>query len=461
MSLSFWDVVDRAKNGPLVSERDYDLNIFVPKLRAVAQKYDVKYEPGTPVPSDDDLARRVFEAALDFYAEVGTFCVDTGRVIKFTKDEILEAVRGSPKQFFFGEGKDLAIMKNRRVEDTEPPCLWLTAYSLSTDEGLFGPILESFIQEPLAQIVSTAVLQEIHQVPIGVGDPTEYLGATRSALMFHDARSRAGRPGIACGNAVSTAITAAGILAATRPGFGLRPNDGFYTPAISELKIDMDRLTRNAFMLDWNANIGLLFSPIFGGMCGGPNTLAIANVAYYMMGAAVCKANFYASFPLHFLYSNNSHRPIIWAASLSQQAVSRHTHLVSVQELFARNGPLTEEIIYEAAAWALAVVSSGGNLGGIAFCGGGDRHRNYCNPLDSKLMGEVGLGAVGIARKDVSKIVNDLLLHYENGLDKGYNKGKPFTEIYDVKRRSPLPETVRHYEQMKAGLTSLSVPFKR
>lgn len=444
----------------MVTEKDYDLTLLVPKLREVAKKYDVAYDPNDPVPSDDALANRVFEAALEFYSEVGTLCVDTGRIIRFTRDEIMEALRACPKQVAFGEGKDLALMKCRKVEDFEPPCLWLTAYSLSTDETLFGPIVESFIQEPLTQIVSTAIVPEINKIQIGVGDPTEYLGATRSALMFHDARCRAGRPGIACGNAVSAAITAAGIMAATRPGFGLRPNDGYYTPAISEFKIDMDRLTRNAFMLDWNANIGLLFSPIFGGMCGGPNTLAIANVAYYMMGSAVCKANFFASFPLHFLYSNNSHRAVLWAVSLSQQAISQCTHLVSVQELFARNGPLTEEITYEAAAWALAVVSSGGNLGGIGFCGGGDRHRNYCNPLDSKLMGEVGIGMVGVSRKDANRIVKGLLSKYEKELDGGYCKGKPFGELYDIKKRAPLPETVRHYEKMKSGLKSLGISLK-
>jgi methylamine--corrinoid protein Co-methyltransferase len=460
MSLSIWEIIGRAKSGPIMSGKTYDMEVFVPKLREMAQKYKVEYDPSTPVPNDDDLVRRVFEAALEFYSEVGTYCVDTGRVIKFKRNEILESLKGAPHQVVFGEGKDLAIMKSRKIEDKVPPFLWLSAGSFSTDEELFGPIIECFIQEPLAQIVSMPTIREIYKIPIGVGDPTEYLGATRTASMINDARSRAGRPGIACGNAVTAAITSAGILAATRPGFGLRPSDGYFTHTISELKIDMDRLTRNTFMLDWNANIIFLFSPILGGLCGGANTLAIANVAYYLMGAAVCKATGNQSMPLHFLYSNNSHRAILWAVSLSQQAVSQYTHLPSIQQLYARNGPATKEIAYEAAAWALAVVSSGGNVGGIGFCGGGDRHRNYCNPLDSKLLGEVACGAVGINRQSANKIVNDLLLKYEKGLDEGYNKGKPFTELYDVKTRSPLPETLEHYEQMKFELKSMGIPFE-
>ena len=459
MSLDFWEVVERAKNGPLVTEKTYDLEIFYPKLLEVSKKYEISYDPSTPVPSDENLTRRVFEAALEFYSEVGTYCIDTNRIIHFKKEEILEALKAAPDCVIFGEGDDSAVMKHREIEDQNPPCLWLSAGSMPTDEKLFSPILESFIQEPLAQIVSMALIPEISKISIGVGDPTEYWGATRAAAMLNDARVKAGRPGIACGNAVTTAITTAGIMAATQPRFGLRPSDGYYTPAISELKIDLDRLTRNAFMLDWNANIGFLFAPIYGGMCGGTNTLAIANVAYYMMGAAVCKANYYNSLPLHFNFSTNSHRELLWAVSISLQAISQFTRLVPVTHLYSRNGPATEEIALECAAWALVVVPSGGNLAGIGFCGGGDKHKNYCNPLDTRLLGEIGHGVVGMGREEACSIVNTLLDKYEKGLDKGYDTGLPFTELYDVENRTPLPETIRHYEAMKIQLEELGIPF--
>lgn len=459
MNPSFWDAVDRAKTGPMTTETDYDLEILVPKLREVVEKYNIEYDPSNPVQSDDAITRRVFEAALEFYAAVGSYCTDTGRIIQFSEDEILESLLAAPSRVYFGEGRDAAVMTHRHVEDSKPPCLWLSAGSMPTDGGLFGPILECFIQERLTQIVSMPLIKKVHGVSIGAGDPTEYLGATRSAAMLNDARSRAGRPGIACGNAVTTAVTAAGILAATRPNFGLRPSDGYFTPAISELKIDMDRLLRNAFMLDWNANIGFLFAPIFGGMAGGPNTLAVATVAHYMMGAALCKAGYYVSLPLHFNFSTNSHRFLLWVVSTSIQAIAQHTHLVQVNHLYSRNGPATDKIAYECAAWALTVVPSGGNLAGIGFCGGGDKHTSLCNPLDSKLLGEIGLGSAGMSRIKANDFVNDLLAEYEEDLDEDYEMGKTFPELFDIKMRRPLAETIQQYQKMKSKLAAKGVPF--
>ena len=62
--ISFWTVVERAFSGPICAERDFELGIFVPNLRKVIEKYGIKYDPQSPVPSDDDLADRVWEAGM-------------------------------------------------------------------------------------------------------------------------------------------------------------------------------------------------------------------------------------------------------------------------------------------------------------------------------------------------------------------------------------------------------------
>lgn len=46
-------------------EREYDLGLSG-KLREVVREYEIKYDPDTPVLSDDSLADDIFEAALDF-----------------------------------------------------------------------------------------------------------------------------------------------------------------------------------------------------------------------------------------------------------------------------------------------------------------------------------------------------------------------------------------------------------
>ena len=58
------DVMEKALTGKPCLERDYDIKIFSTKLREVVKEYDIKCDPGTPVPSDDSLADDVFKAAL-------------------------------------------------------------------------------------------------------------------------------------------------------------------------------------------------------------------------------------------------------------------------------------------------------------------------------------------------------------------------------------------------------------
>ena len=82
--IGFSEVIQRAMTGPLVPEKEYDLKVFVPGLRKIIKKYDIRYDPETPVPSDDELADRLFQAGLEFYEQVGTYCVDTNRIIHFT-----------------------------------------------------------------------------------------------------------------------------------------------------------------------------------------------------------------------------------------------------------------------------------------------------------------------------------------------------------------------------------------
>jgi methylamine--corrinoid protein Co-methyltransferase len=91
--LQFWEVANRAiNNGPMMRMKEFDLKLFNVTSRLV-KEYGIKFDPSVPIPSDDDLVDRLFEAGLKLYAEIGTYCIDTERVIQFSKEEIQEALR--------------------------------------------------------------------------------------------------------------------------------------------------------------------------------------------------------------------------------------------------------------------------------------------------------------------------------------------------------------------------------
>ena len=99
------EICKRINEGPKMSHDVFDLDVVFMTARSLCEKYKIVYDPDTPVPSDDDLADRTFQAAIDFVVQVGVFCPDTKTVIKFSREEVLDAAANAPGRCIMGEGK--------------------------------------------------------------------------------------------------------------------------------------------------------------------------------------------------------------------------------------------------------------------------------------------------------------------------------------------------------------------
>lgn len=115
------EVLERAEEGPICEEREFDLKILASKLNEVIKEYDIRFNPENIIESDDSLADDVYKAALDLYLEVGTYCTSSHRRILFDESEIKEAMSNHPGKFLVGAGKDAIEMSHRRVEDVSKP----------------------------------------------------------------------------------------------------------------------------------------------------------------------------------------------------------------------------------------------------------------------------------------------------------------------------------------------------
>jgi methylamine--corrinoid protein Co-methyltransferase len=400
------------------------------------------------------MADAVFAAAVEFFLEVGCFVKGNNRIIEFTRPELDEALEAAPSEVLFGEGRDARLAKHRTVEDPSRPLLWASALTSAVSQDMYFPLMETCLLEPLCDMSGGSHLAQIDGVEIGIGDATEYFGATRIAQMLVEARRRVGRPGMPIANQTPCGVQAIGMLGALEY---LSPRDGYYVATISELRLDPDRLTKAAILQEWNANIGLLFSTLFAGMAGGPETSAVINVAYWFLGALATKSNYYSAFPLHMMGTNSTHREVMWVVNMSGQAIARNTNFVSFTHIFTRHGPLTKLCIYESVAALLGVMASGYHPSFIGFAGGGKTNR--ANPLDVRLVAEVALATVGMSRQRANDLCLEFLELYEDKLLPDQDLGKTFPELYDVETRQPLPETVEHYNRMKDELADMGIAF--
>ena len=119
--ISFLEVLQRATTGPMMSAKEYDMKVFIPAVREVVKKYKIEFDPKNPCPHDDDLADRIYQAGVELYSKVGTYCTDTERIIHFTAEEIEQAVYECPKVVYFGEGPDRVEWHGRMPDDNKLP----------------------------------------------------------------------------------------------------------------------------------------------------------------------------------------------------------------------------------------------------------------------------------------------------------------------------------------------------
>jgi methylamine--corrinoid protein Co-methyltransferase len=121
--IGFWDVYKRSETGPFIKEQEFDRQVGTAAGRLV-QKHEIRFEPEQVIPADDALADRVYQAALDLFLELGIYCRDTSRLIKFSREELQWALKHAPTTVTYGQGPDTRVMKYRTIEDPLPPfCL--------------------------------------------------------------------------------------------------------------------------------------------------------------------------------------------------------------------------------------------------------------------------------------------------------------------------------------------------
>jgi len=266
--LNFLDIYERTLKGPIMSEQDFDLKLFIPRLNDVVRAYGIQYDKENPLPDDDVAADNLYHAAVDFLSRVGVYCQDTNRVIQFTQGEIVEAVKGAPGHCCAGEGKDAGVFGMRRPDEAKSPgCTWdpYRGYKRRADDSSDRSLWT--IAE--ANSISISALDHIRGIPVMAGSPAELYAAIRGVRIGREALRRAGRPGLPIMNLISTAAAAVTTIAASAPQFGLRPSDGWLCGAKAEMKVDFGALNKVAYLLNWGANIGAETSAILGGYAVG------------------------------------------------------------------------------------------------------------------------------------------------------------------------------------------------
>jgi methylamine--corrinoid protein Co-methyltransferase len=263
------EVFDRADSGPLIPDTEYYMGRFVPKLAEVIARHGIRWDRNTIVNTDDDLADRVFQAAIDLLAETGAYCSDTNRVMIFSREEILRAVEQAPRQARFGEGREAKTMYGRAVDDPSRPWIHIGGGIYTTEEQIYLDTVEGMASIPIVDSVSVPSILHLRGKDARVRSPQELLAAIKTVILAREGIRRSGRAGLPIINGISAAPNAVSMIAAAAPQFGLRISDGFLVDFLAEMIVNYEALEKVAYFNSISANIGSTSTPLFGGYAGG------------------------------------------------------------------------------------------------------------------------------------------------------------------------------------------------
>ena len=459
MGVPFLEILERARKGPMVTEKDFDLSIFH-KTQALQKKYAIKYDPENPIVMDGDLPDRLFQAGWELFLDLGAYCSNTKRVIKVDEQELKEEIEACPEVVFLGQGDDLVRMVHRDIEGDQEPVVVAGIQTLpfSDEDAMFDIYKGCAKDRCIDGIWGGMLLKADGKYEVVAGTPSELYLYRKTVEILRKAINAAGRPGmILVHNAPSSQAT----TAMFDEEFGLRRSDYMEVTGMSEMKVAYDDLNRTAYALAHGVNVHGTHSSIIGGFSANPEGAAIVSVAASLQLIAVQKAECFRCGTVDSRVKSRVTRAQLWVAGTSIQALNRNTRLIvdgSIGDHPAA-GPGTKQYFYESAAGHIVstVMGAHSTEGTRKFVVGNTC--NYGSPLESRWMGEVCKSAAGMDKKTASRLIAYLLDKYENRLADA-PEGETFEKLFDREKLEPLPHYDKLYREVKEELRSQGLEFR-
>jgi methylamine--corrinoid protein Co-methyltransferase len=194
-SFDCYDFYDRAKVGEKCTQDDWDLMTIPMKAMELKQKYGLNFK-NEFIPTDRDMMGKLFQAGFDMLLECGIYCTDTHRIVKYTEDEIWDAINNVQKEFTLGTGRDAVHVSKRTVGDKKKPIIQGGPTGSPISEDVFMPVHMSYALEKEVDTIVDGVMTSVRGKPPIPKSPYEVLAAKTETRLIKQACAMAGRPGM-------------------------------------------------------------------------------------------------------------------------------------------------------------------------------------------------------------------------------------------------------------------------
>ena len=465
--ISLLEVAERTRKGPKMAEMDWNMRLFQ-KMNELADRYRISLPEddswGSFHNHDDALAGRALEAGIAFLAEMGTYCIQTERVVQFTEEEVREAIIEAPHQVVVGEGEDARAFG--LGPSHLPQGRGTGALHAPFEDEIAVDVARTFVESVDIDYIQSYNFRRLHGREIH-GVPMEAAAGLRAVAQMREAVRQAGRPGM-CIFYYPLSTADAVLTAPVDPYKGLRPTDGILFSTLPDIKLDLDMLTAAIVYEDYGAkafNGG--GGGAAGGFCGGIAGAVIESIAKLILGWMVfrdvlggggirdVRSSRRKFFKIQPLYS--------WGCSVSSQALAKANPLWGGSGLNtsggvgASSGPGTRTHLLEAAMASIGPGVAGGR--GSAP----DWHVATMNarrtPYELLFADEVAEATrrAGITEKDLPELMSELSRKLDG---QPTEPGRDIRECWDLKNNRPLLRYLELGNAVQQELAELGLRFE-
>lgn len=443
---------DRSKNGPYIEKEEFD-NLVMDTAMELVDEYDLEFNDSGVI-QDDETADAVFKAGMDFLEAVGLYTMGSGRIIKWTREEIEDLVadyKNNPRSMTLGKYDDEFTVSARTPESTNPPIIWAAGGPLP-DINLIEPCIMAYKDEHYVKaLVKTSDSPVVDGIKSVADTSTEIYCTNASVQVQTAALEKAGRPGLFRGNANPTNLGS--ILTCFGPGKFEPWNFMMGVHVAPEMQLDPTRLN-NAYACEvlgiepWISAMSMM-----GGLCGGPEGAAIGVVANCLSQLSYAHGKWSSIVATDLSGAHKDWRTLA-AESTAHRALSRNLKL-------ATGGVCTESSVttcHEEAILSGVIVSMM-----ITGSGGAIDWFTGTSPLTARLQNDVMTNIAGMPIDQVNGLINKVLAKKAEIVAAHEGQQLPFPmqlfpAIYNIPTITPKPEYVTAVQNSIDALRECGVP---
>jgi methylamine--corrinoid protein Co-methyltransferase len=456
-TLNIIDILERTQTGEYCTVKEWDTKRVPRTIREKLKKYrlDKSFDLENPVNTDFELADEFFKAGYEVALELGMLYETGDRIVKVSEEELAAALKYAPSEVIVGVGKDATLIRSRIPSDPYP-MKFGAPLGITMSEDIFLRLNEAMAREREVDILTGGSLITIFGRTLLAGTPFETLAGYEQARLHREARRLAGRPGMGGVGCVSS-VTEYGQLGSCGLPGGFPPTDLSLALFPSELKINDQTLHKVVQAINTGGMVFAGSPAMIGGMPGPPEGAALSSIAAALLQYPILQSTIGGGeiYDLRSLSSVN--RDSLKALSITHQALSRNTHLITHGIANQVSGPGTENLLLESLVGMATLACSGSAFSQGPRSAGG-KLTDHITPLETRFCGEIAHASSALSPEKVNEIAKEILPRYEEKI-KEPDLGKPVQEVYDLKTLKPTKKWEEIYIKVRQEAIQLGIPL--